>query len=331
MARETSLRGEKAPGVWIVGAALAGSLALAAAGTGEPPPPKPAPPSSQEAEGGGRFGETVEVRLAELYVVVTDAAGRPVPGLAKSDFVVREGDVAQTLESATDSRELPITVGLAVDTSASMFAKLGVVANAARGLLEGLSRGRDRAFLVGFGPRPELVEPTTGDLFEVSDALAGLEASGTTPLWASITYSLGELEKARGKRALVLLSDGADDDGSRAFADCYRKVRSVGAPVYLVIVNNEAARSSGRDFQTRLFISRLERVAKAGGGRVYFVSTREDVGPVYRQIEAELRSAYLLTYYPQGRAASGEPGPVAVALARRGLKARTVSSAPPAR
>jgi Ca-activated chloride channel homolog len=300
----------------------------------EPPPTSPpasvspAPAPVPVAEG---FEETVDVRLVELYVVVTGKDGQLVSGLKREDFTVLEAGVTQPLEAVLDTREVPVTVGLAVDTSASMFVKLGSAVQAARALVQGLTRGRDRSFLVGFGPAPELIHPLTPSLDRVSIALADLEADGKTPLWGSIEYALGELERARGKRALVVFTDGADQDGGRAFSACLKKAREVGAPVYLVVMNNEAARSEGGDFQTRLFLSRLERVAKAGGGRVHYVSTRDDLTPIYRQIDAELRSAYLLTYYPVARTPGARPK-IEVQLGRKDLRVRTVTNAPvPAR
>jgi Ca-activated chloride channel family protein len=275
------------------------------------------------------FGERLEVRLVELYATVLDREGNPVEGLGREDFVVREDGVVQSLDAVAPSHDLPVTLGLALDTSASMFVKLQPVASAARSLLAGLVPGRDRAFLVAFGPEPRLIERTTDRLSEVAEALGTLEAQGRTPLWGGITASLEELAGARGKRALVVFHDGADEDGTRNHRQALQKAREVGAPIYLIVMNNEAARTDGRDFQTRAFTSRLERVAAAGGGEVLYLPTRGDLAPVYRRIEREIRSAYLLTYYPTVPLAPGPRRKVEVEVKRKGVTVRTLTGYEP--
>ena len=275
------------------------------------------------------FKESIDVRLVELYVAVTNRDGAAITGLSRADFTLEENGAVQELESATDSQDLPITLGLAVDTSASMFMKLPAAVKAAGSLIAALRPGRDRAFLVGFGSEPELAQATTGDLARVSAALSNLEANGMTPLWGSVALSLGELKAARGKRAVVVFLDGADDDGSDAFRTAYAEARRARVPVYLIVMNNEAARRGGKDFQTRAFMSRLERMARAGGGRVFFVPTRADLAPIYREIETELRSAYLLTYYPSVPLAQGGRREVKVKVGRKGATVRTVAGYEP--
>lgn len=295
----------------------------------------PAPASEQTASqepvtpastGADRFGESVDVRLVELYVAVTGDDGVPVKGLDADDFVVRENGIPQTLQQARPSAELPVLLGLAVDTSASMFVKLGPVSRAARRMVASLTPGRDRAFVVGFGPEPRLTQAVTGDLLEISDALRNLEPGGRTPLWASIDFSLGELAYYRGKRALIVFFDGADEDEGQDYRRALEKAREVRVPIYLIIMNNEAARTEGKDFSTRAFISRLERVAAAGGGDVYYLPTDADLTAVFSSIERDLRSAYLLTYYPEVPLSEGGERQVEVEVPGRRYRVRTVPS-----
>lgn len=289
----------------------------------------PAPPAGaqQTGEGGEEtqaFEEAVDVRLTELYVVATGPDGVPVRGLGREDFVVRENGEPQEIDAVLDASDRPLTLGLAVDTSASMFVKLPAVSRAARSLVASLVDGRDRAFVVAFGPEPRLVQGVTDDLAEVADALRGLEPRGRTPLWASIGVSLDELAPYRSKRALVVFFDGADDDGSRAYRRSLDKARELGVPVYLIIMNNEAARTKGKEFQSRSFLARLDRMAAAGGGDVYFLPTHAELDEVYRRIEAELRSYYLITYYPQVPRSAGRRRQVKVEVPGRDLTVRTL-------
>ena len=96
-------------------------------------------------------------------------------------------------------------------------------------------------------------------------------------------------------------------------------------PIYLIVMNNAAARSEGRSFSTRSFVTRLERLSRAGGGRVYFVSTQQDLGEIFDAIGEELRSHYLLTYYPKTAAGGPQWREVEVEIAQTGtLEARTI-------
>ena len=103
-----------------------------------------------------------------------------------------------------------------------------------------------------------------------------------------------------------------------------RLARRARVPVYLILVNNEAARTDGRSLSSRAFVSRLERIARAGGGRVYFVRTNQDLDPIFAAIAEELRSHYLVTYYPLIDPGGPLWRPVEVRVERRGVSARTV-------
>lgn len=306
---------------------------FAAAQQQEAPPPPPASEDGAPRDGTRDerepFGEAVDVRLTELYVVVTDADGNPVRGLTREDFRVRENGEEQRLDGVLDAGDRPLTLGLAVDTSASMFVKLPAVSRAARSLVASLVPGRDRAFVVAFGPEPRLVQETTGDLAAVSEALRDLQPRGRTPLWESIGVSLEELAPSRDKRALVVFFDGADDDGSRAYRRSLAEARRLGVPVYLIIMNNEAARTRGREFQTRSFIARLDRMAAAGGGEVYFLPTHAELDQVYQRIEEELRSYYLITYYPDPPRSEGRRRRVEVEVPGRKVTVRTLAGYEP--
>lgn len=270
------------------------------------------------------FGDTIGVELVELYVVATDRSGKPVRGLEEADFrVVEDGD-PQTLESFTAAGDLPLTLGLAIDTSSSLFLKMPEVRSAARRFVRSLRDGRDRAFLLGFGSEPTMIRSITGDLGAVERSIESLEPYGATAVWGAINQSLEQLDTVTGRRALVVFYDGDDEDREREYERSMRLARRARLPVYLIVLNDEAARTSGRSLSSRSFANRLERIGRAGGGRVYFVGTDDELDPIFESISEELRSHYLLTYYPQL-----EPGgplwrPVQVDVTRRGIEARTV-------
>ncbi|MEM7479525.1 MAG: VWA domain-containing protein [Acidobacteriota bacterium] len=266
--------------------------------------------------------DRVEVNLVELYVVVSDRAGRPVRDLPQEVFEVREEGAPQELAGFNSAGDLPVTVGLAIDASASMFAKLPSVQEAARQFLGGLEDGRDRAFLVEFDSRPSLAAEPTGDLDRVVTAVDRLESGGQTSLWESIVFSLVQLQGAGGRKALVVYSDGADQDKGFDYRTCLRFARKVGIPVYVIVSNNEAVRTDGIGLRT--FGDRLDRLTRSVGGKTYLVRSGQDLTEVYREIERELASQYLLTYYSGAGREGGWRG-VEVEVKGRGLSARTVA------
>ena len=279
-----------------------------------------------------QFEERVTVNLVELYVVVTDRNGKPVRNLREGDFEVTEEGVVQDIERFDRAGDLPITVGLALDSSLSLFLKMPDVQSAASSFVDALIRERDRAFLVGFSSAPRVVRATTTNLENIVSGIHSLTPEGTTALWEAVTLSLLQLQEATGRKALVIFYDGDDEDEDFSFGTALKLSRDVGVPIYLVVMNNSAARSGGRTFGTKNRAERLERVARAGGGKVYYVRTDEDLGEIFAAITDELRSHYLLTYYPEAtpeeedEPAAVDPWrPIEVKVNRPGLVARTLA------
>jgi len=265
--------------------------------------------------------ERVDVQLVQLFVVVTDRAGRPVKGLSRADFKVREDGHEQALAGFDDAGDFPITVGLAVDTSASMFVKLPGVVKAAQSLVgQGLT-GRDSALLVGFDVHPRLLMRPTRDRGAVTAALDTLRPDGGTGLWGAIDFSLSQLQTVSGRRALIVYSDGIEEEEEVAFSTSLRRARESGIPIYLLFTNAAAAHEG--KLLGRLYTGRLERLTAAAGGKLYFVEPDQDLAAVYREILSELRSQYVLTYYP--KEVHGDAWrEIQVEMAKKGLTARTI-------
>lgn len=272
-----------------------------------------------------RFDAEITVELIELYVVVTDRLGRPVQGLGITDFLIREEEEVQQVEHFTAAGELPLTLGLAIDSSLSLFMKMPDVQKAATHFVNSLQSDRDRAFLVGFGSSPRMVHPVTGNLNRITRAINSLEPSGNTAVWEAIDLALTELDEAKGRKALVVFYDGDDEDEQYSFRKTMGQARKSLIPIYLIVMNDEAARTQGKGFSVRSRIAKLDQLARTGGGRVFFVRTDQDLTPIFDDIGSELRSHYLLTYYPQRPLANPEWRPIHIEMTRSELKARTIS------
>ncbi len=272
-----------------------------------------------------RFESEVLVELVELYIVVTDPNGKPVHGLDRMDFVIREEQEVQDVESFAIAGDLPLTLGLAIDSSLSLFKKLPEVQTAATGFVESLKADRDRAFLIGYGSQPRLVQAPTSELDRIVDGIDSLQASGNTAVWEAVNLSLDQLRETTGRKALVVFYDGDDEDENFSFKKALDAARKSRIPIYLIVMNNEAARTQGKGFSVRSRIARLDQLARTGGGRVFYVRTDQDLSPIFAQISEELRSHYLLTYYPQRPVEEPEWRPISVELTRPDLTARTIS------
>ena len=123
----------------------------------------------------------------------------------------------------------------------------------------------------------------------------------------------------------MVFYDGDDEDENYSFKKTLDTARRSRIPIYLIVMNNEAARTQGKGFSVRSRIARLDQLARTGGGRVFFVRTDEDLSPIFAEISEELRGHYLLTYYPQRPVQEPEWRPISIELTRSDLTARTIS------
>jgi Ca-activated chloride channel family protein len=277
------------------------------------------------------IGDRIVVRLIQLAVVVTDANGKPVPGLPKEAFRLRQNGEPQEIAAFENAGELPITVALAIDSSASMFLKLPDVRRAVASLLETGLSNRDRAMLIAFDDTSKLIRPVTRDLSAVSASLSTLTPDGGTALWEAISYSLVQLRGISGRKALVLYTDGIDQSERErlSYGECLRVARESGIPIYMIVANPRAARGEDGGFLTEPTSAKFKRLADAGGGQVYFIEPEQDLAEVYGQILSELRSQYTLAFYPKESAPPAAWSKIDVdVLGHKGLTARTVSGVP---
>ena len=179
-----------------------------------------------------------------------------------------------------------------------------------------LDRDRDHAFLVDFDSVPRLVEPLTGDLDALGHEIVKLQPGGYTALADALVFSLVQMQSVRGRRALVVLSDGAGREERVGYATCLRLAQQVGVPIYAIVLD--------RDGSEKARSAKIEQIANAVGGRVFYVSSLDNLGSVYRAIRQELDSQYLVGYYPQDNRGD-DFRRVEVSVSRPGLSARTVS------
>lgn len=223
------------------------------------------------------------VNVVEVYATVTDQAGEPVTGLTAEAFTVRENGEPQKV-TAFAAGEFPLTVAVALDRSFSMADRLGVAKSAARVFLGDL-RPDDESSIVAIGSDVEIVAPRSTDRAAQLAAVERVDAFGTTSLHDAIVASLETLQDARGRRALVLLSDGGDRFSRASAADVLARARGTDVLVYPIAL--------GRS-RPPLFAE----LASLTGGRSQHVRDTRRLPDVMRGIARELRHQYLLGYSP---------------------------------
>jgi VWFA-related protein len=264
-----------------------------------------------------QFISSLRVQAVELPVTVLDGQGKPVEGLKAEDFEVFEEGVRQEIRSLVLQKDLPIRVGLVVDTSGSMEKTLPEVQRVVLGFVKNLLRPKDRAFIVAFSDRPALLAPFTADVAALQRGLLTLRAERETALWDAVIYGLFQFSGVRGKKALVVLTDGDDNASKAPFERALDYSQRSGATVYTIAINLPLTALKAR--------SRLSRLAKATGGDAFFLPAQPSLEPVYGQIERELRSQYLLAYSSATEAPAGTFRAVAVKVKKPGLVVRTVA------
>jgi Ca-activated chloride channel family protein len=255
----------------------------------------------------------VNVDFVELYTTVLDRQGHPVTsGLRAQDFSVAEDGVRQTIARAEPVADVPIHAAIAIDVSASMEPSLAQAQAAALQFLQGTIRPRDRAEVITFNDHPMLAVKFTRDVQELAGGFTGLKAERGTALYDSLIFSFYTFNGLKGRRALLLLSDGRDEGSRFSFEECLEFARRAGVTVYAI--------GLGDDVEKR----KLSRIAEETGGRAFFLKRDGDLAAIYSTIAAELRAQYLIAY--QSTTNRTDPGfrTVDLKTTRSGLEAKTM-------
>lgn len=259
--------------------------------------------------------DTVEVDLVELYTTVTDKSGRLAAGLKASDFQVKEDGRPQKIDKFELVQNLPLQLGVVIDTSGSMIQSLGEAQRAAIDFLGAMVGPRDRCFALSFSDRPKLLMERTSDVGAVAEQLEGLIANGATSLHDAVVTSLYYFRGVRGRRALVLLSDGEDTSSSLPFKDALEYARRSGVSIYAI-----GLRIGKADFGVR---KKLDALAQETGGRALYIDNAAELSSAYAEIENELRSQYLVAYNSDQGSKQGFRE-IAVEVQGGKLEARTI-------
>ncbi|HEV2844794.1 MAG TPA: VWA domain-containing protein, partial [Thermoanaerobaculia bacterium] len=260
----------------------------------------------------------MRVDFVELFTSVVDGKGRPVEGLGQGDFTVVEDGQTQQLRRFELVKDVPVYAGLLLDTSSSMAEgnRLDAAVQGALRFFQQVLTPKDRAAVITFADQPNLAVRFTNQEPVLSGGLSGLKADGNTALYDSLIYALYYFGGVKGKRALIVLSDGKDEGSRYQFDDALEYARRSGVAIYTVGID-----LASRENDVRVKLSRL---AEETGGRFFFISGARDLEGVYDAIEKELRSQYLLAYQSSNAGDSDKYRTVEVKVAKPGLEAKTL-------
>lgn len=266
----------------------------------------------------------VQSTLVLVPVTVTDANNRYVLGLERQDFRIFEDDAEQKIKQFS-GEDAPLSVGLIVDTSASIGSKLDLCREAVKQFLKTMN-SQDESFLVEFNERAELTAGITNDADQIVQKLSTATVGGRTALFDALFVGLREMKKAKNPRkTLLVISDGGDNNSVFSAKEIMDLVREADVQIYAMGVFEPFA-SIGLTVSELAGPRLLSNIAEQTGGRAFAASSLEELPAIAGRIGIELRNQYVLAYSPTDQAKNGKYRKLEVKLTPpeglTGLKAR---------
>jgi Ca-activated chloride channel homolog len=244
----------------------------------------------------------IDVQLVRLLVSVKNAGGDLIGTLDKSDFTVFDKDVQQEIAIFEHQTTQPLSVTLLIDTSGSTAKDLKYETVSLGKFLSALVKegnAQDAASLYSFNDEVTLLNSFTRRLGRLEDSLRPLKADAGTSLYDAIYLSSSALRDRDGRHVIVAVTDGGDTTSTKRWADAAaaaQKADAVFYPIVVVPITNPAGRNTGGEHA-------LETLAQSTGGRSFYPTVGE-LDRTFADILRELRTQYLIGYYPRGPAAA---------------------------
>jgi Ca-activated chloride channel family protein len=312
-----------------------------------PPPPPPATgsdapaqnPDQSPAKPAGAQAATPPIvsttGLVHLVATVMDRRHEFVTDLDQADFKVLEDGTPQQIRYFGRDTDLPLRIGILLDTSNSIRPRLEFEKEAANDFLQHvIRRNKDLAFLMTFDNEPEVIQDYTGDLALLSDAIRKQRAGGGTALDDAIYRAAEKLSNPplpKGpnpevRRVLIVISDGDDNLSDHALSESVEAAIRAEAAIYCVSTNTDWLAIDG-DKPRKMHVEGgdkvLEEFADQSGGRVFYPYKVDDLAQSFVDIGTELRSQYFIAYSPSNPQSTGKYRKIDVQTDRKGLNVRT--------
>ncbi len=297
------------------------AVSLAAQTPGSAGKPKEAAPAQ-------RSNDTnpikVRVDLVNVLFTVTDKKNHLVIDLTQDDFQVLENNKPQTIRFFSRESNLPLRIGVLVDTSNSIRERLRFEQEAAIDFLSTTLRpGRDLAFVVAFDVESQLVQDYTDDVDKLAQGIRSLQAGGGTGLYDAIYFACkGKMlffppPEPYLRRVLILVSDGLDNQSEHTREEALAMAQHGEVTTFAISTNRSGIAQRGDKV--------LKYLAEQTGGRAFFPFAASDLAANFQQIARELRSQYSLGYVSTNQARDGTFRNITIEAAEKALRVRAKS------
>jgi Ca-activated chloride channel homolog len=243
----------------------------------------------------------VDVKLVNVFVNVTDATGAPVGGLTKDDFTIAEDGYPQKIAVFERQSEMPLAIVLAIDTSGSVNKDLPIEKRAAHAFVHSLLRTVDRLDLIDFSSDVREIVPFTNKLSWIDHGIESLTTGPATALYSAVYLSAQNLATQPGRKVLILISDGGNTVNGTDYADALEQAVRSETMVYSIIdvpIAADAGRDTGGEHA-------LITLSQETGGKYYYADA-EHLDAIFQKVSEDLRTQYLLGYYPVHRRADSD-------------------------
>lgn len=285
---------------------------------GEPPPPPklkptptPTPPEVLDADSVIRINS----ELVQLHVRVIDRNNKPIGNVTKAEFHIYEDGVPQTIESFS-REEVPISYGLAVDTSASLRSQIQSVIDAGKTIVNSNKPG-DETFLVRFisSDKIQTEQDFTDKKDLLMDALDNLYVEGGQTAVIDAVYLSAEHvseykkndENDRRRRALIIITDGEDRSSFYKPEQLFARLREEDVQIYVIGFVNELDKEAGfiRKSPREKAVGLINKLASETGGRAFFPESISELPQIANEIVRDMRTQYVIAYNPTNKTQDG--------------------------
>ena len=330
--------------LWIAILGFLAGVAAVSAQQAQPPAPPQSPAQSQtEAPAQvDRQGAIVRnVNLVEVLFSVVTKHEKLVTDLNKENFKAFDDNVQQEITSFSQPTDLPLRIGMVLDTSNSIRERLKFEQDAAIDFIfNALRRGKDQAFLMTFDDGAQIIKDFTGDTGDIRDTILKQRAGGGTSLYDAVYAASNHLLKNSPlppgpnpdvRRVLVVISDGDDNSSNRSRGESVEMAQRAGVIIYSISTSTDwittedekdPARRINRKYEKGEGDQVLEQLALETGGRAFFPYKVDDLGQSFLDIGDELRHQYALAYSPAGRAPDGKYHTIRIQTDRKNVVVR---------
>jgi Ca-activated chloride channel family protein len=245
---------------------------------------------------------TVDVKLVNVFVTVTDARGAPVANLQKENFLLKEDGKEQKIAVFARESALPLSIVLAVDTSLSTRKDLPLELASARKFAHAIVRPQDGLSVYKFSETVSQMVPFTSDLKKIDAGIEKAHNGAATALYDALFVGSQALGRRQGRKVIVVITDGGDTASQVDYKEALRTAQEAEAIIYsIIIVPIEA--SAGRDTGGE---HALIQISADTGGKYYYATSLAQLDDAFQKISDELRTQYLLAYYPSERYSNSE-------------------------